>query len=642
MSDTTLQRWHGLDAVRGLALVAGVILHAAMAFLPGPQVWLIADATRSTTLSVAFFAIHMARMTLFFVLAGFFARLVMERGGWRAFVRNRALRIALPLVIFWPMVWFGILLVMDAATPGDGGGIPRITLTTVPLTHLWFLWLLLWLYAGTLLARALVHAIDQGGALRSAVDRATRVVVQPWAPLVLALPVAWALYAHPYWFPWFGVPTPDTGLLPNRAAQVIYGLAVAMGWLLHRQRDLLLPRLARQWPWFIACGIVAVVACLALTGTAPLLAPAPFGGAKLRFAAIYAVGLWGWAFGLIGLALRFLGSPSPARRYLADASYWIYIAHLPLVMALQLVIRDWLLPWPAKYFGLLAVTMAMLLVSYHWLVRPTLVGVLLNGRRIPRSRPHPLTSGPVPMKTLSLLLLAPALLSAQRAVAPAPLPLDTVIARHLVAVGPIERMQTRRATMTVTGMAPFAIPVTVHAMRPDLLLKEVTLQGAVQRTGYDGARAWRVDPFASASGKATDVPDAELEDLMEETDFDGPLVGAAAKGNRLRYVGPRVVDVQGVATPVHAVELVMANGRKAEVHLHGTTYLEVLRTQTRPVMGSQVAMTITPSDYRTVQGIRMPFVMEIAVAGMPTPIRIAFERVEFDVAMDRRQFARPR
>jgi len=45
-----------------------------MAFLPGPQLWLVADSSRSTTLSVSFFVIHMARMTVFFVLAGFFGR----------------------------------------------------------------------------------------------------------------------------------------------------------------------------------------------------------------------------------------------------------------------------------------------------------------------------------------------------------------------------------------------------------------------------------------------------------------------------------------------------------------------------------------------------------------------------------------
>ena len=37
----------------------------------------------------------------------------------------------------------------------------------------------------------------------------------------------------------------------------------------------------------------------------------------------------------IGFAVRHLAGHSPARRYLADASYWIYIVHLPIVLALQ-------------------------------------------------------------------------------------------------------------------------------------------------------------------------------------------------------------------------------------------------------------------------------------------------------------------
>ena len=190
-------------------------------------------------------------------------------------------------------------------------------------------------------------------------------------------------------------------------------------------------------------------------------------------------------------------------------------------------------------------------------------------------------------------------------------------------------------------MAPFEIPVTTEAMRPDLLLKRVTIQGAVQVTGYDGRDAWRIDPFASSSGKPVAVPAGELDDLIEEADFDGPLVNAAAKGNRLRYLGPQVASVAGRRTPVHAVEVGFATGRSSVLYIDATSWLEVLRTQTRPVMGRDVNITITPSDYRTVQGVPVPYLMEIAPEGMPTPIRVMIDAVEFNVAMDRRQFGRP-
>ncbi|MEO5800281.1 MAG: acyltransferase [Gemmatimonadales bacterium] len=635
------ERLHGLDAVRGLALVAGVVLHAAMAFLPGPQLWLVADRARSTTLSVLFFVIHIARMTLFFVLAGFFARLLFQRTGWVAFVRNRLTRIAIPMLVAWPLVFGSILAVLNLSTPGGAAAATGFTVETFPLTHLWFLYVLLLLYAGALLLRAAVVTIDPSGRLRHLIDTAMRAIIRPGAPLLLALPVTWALYLHPYWARWFGVPTPDAGFVPNRAALITYGLAFGLGWLIQRQAVVLLPRIKRSWGLHLVLAVAATVFCLGSTSLEPLLAPVPFGAAKMQFAFAYAVGLWSWAFGLIGMGLRFMAGYSPLRRYLADASYWIYLAHLPVVLALQLLMRNWPLPWPVKFALLLGVAMALLLLSYHWLVRPTAIGALLNGRRYPRGATQPSSSGTTTVKVLSLLLLLPSILVGQSVVAPAALPLDTVIARHIAAVGPIDRMQTRRVSMRVTGMAPFEIPVTVEAMRPNLLLKKVTIQGAVQITGYDGRSAWRVDPFVSSSKKAVDVPAAELEDLMEETDFDGPLMHAAAKRNRLRYVGPAVVTVLGKPTPVHAIELTQANGRQAIVHLDATSYLEVLRTQTRMVMGTATPMKITSTDYRTVLGVRVPYLTEIAIAGMAEPIRLKIDAVLYGVSLTPKEFARP-
>ena len=151
----------------------------------------------------------------------------------------------------------------------------------------------------------------------------------------------------------------------------------------------------------------------------------------------------------------------------------------------------------------------------------------------------------------------------------------------------------------------------------------------------------RIDPFASRDGKATDVPAAELADFLEETDFDGPLIGAAAKGIVVTYAGPRVVHVRGTAIPVHAVNVRWPNGRTATVHLDARSYLEVLRMQRRPVMGRDASMSITSGDYRVVQGIQVPYVMEIMVEGSPAPVRLQIDKVEFNVAIDRGRFRRP-
>jgi len=116
-------RLHGLDALRGLALLLGLVVHASMAFLPGAQYfWIAADPAPDATLSYAFYVPHMFRMILFFLLAGFFGRLACERLGTKAFARDRFRRIFLVLITFWPIVFAGIIAALVIAALHTFGG----------------------------------------------------------------------------------------------------------------------------------------------------------------------------------------------------------------------------------------------------------------------------------------------------------------------------------------------------------------------------------------------------------------------------------------------------------------------------------------------------------------------------------------
>jgi peptidoglycan/LPS O-acetylase OafA/YrhL len=89
------------------------------------------------------------------------------------------------------------------------------------------------------------------------------------------------------------------------------------------------------------------------------------------------------SLGLIGLFARYLPHESRTIRYLSDASYWLYLTHLPLVIAAQAVVRDWPVPALLKFVGIVVVATGILLVVYQAVVRYTWLGTLLNG---PRSR----------------------------------------------------------------------------------------------------------------------------------------------------------------------------------------------------------------------------------------------------------------
>jgi len=94
------ERLHALDAVRGFALLLGIVFHATLSFLPPPvHFWIVEDNHRNLTLGVLYFTTHIFRMTTFFLIAGFFAHMSFHRRGLAAFIGDRLKRIALPLVV---------------------------------------------------------------------------------------------------------------------------------------------------------------------------------------------------------------------------------------------------------------------------------------------------------------------------------------------------------------------------------------------------------------------------------------------------------------------------------------------------------------------------------------------------------------
>ena len=386
------ERLHGLDALRAGALLLGVVLHASLAFFP-QQIWIVADDSRSIGAAGLFFAIHLFRMTAFFLIAGLFAHMMLARRGWLSFAKDRILRITGPLAAFWFPVMVGIVgaliwtshlngLIVPGAPPPPP---PTYDWTNFPLTHLWFLYVLTLFYAAVLILRAPFALMDRNGGWGRVVDRFIGALIGPWTPVVLAAPLALALYLDPKWIAFFAVPTPDAGVVPHTASLVGFGLAFGVGFLIDRRRDLL-ERISTWSPLVLAMAIGTGIAAWYLAG-GPKIEPMVEPTADKAVAAwATALAVWSSAFAAMGLCLRFLSGHSAIRRYLADASYWVYILHLPLVMLAQVWVQDWAGPWWLKLGGVSLGVFAVCLVTYELLIRHTFMGWWLNGRRVPWRR----------------------------------------------------------------------------------------------------------------------------------------------------------------------------------------------------------------------------------------------------------------
>jgi fucose 4-O-acetylase-like acetyltransferase len=389
-------RLHGLDAVRAFALLLGIALHAAQPFIAGLP-WITTE-TPSDTLAGVWYTIHMFRMPLFFLIAGFFGRMMIERRGTAGFLKDRARRIVVPLVVGLPIVMLATRLAMTLGALAAGDDLSsfqppdaaqRGWLDRIHLIHLWFLYYLVLLYVAALVVRsACMVALGRNGRVHAAVDAAVRFSMRSvWSPVVLALPVAVYYAQLDNWSSWAGLPAPFS-VMPDVGALIAYGSFFGFGWLLHRQLPLL-TSLGKRWPLHCALAVATWTACRVIGGSTPHWGPYLEGGALLAYTMSYMVSAWCWSFALIGLSLRLLSRESPVRRYLADSSYWLYLMHIPALFFFAQVLHPLGLHWSVKYSLSISGTVAVLLASYHYLVRFTFIGATLNGRRVLRGRTAP-------------------------------------------------------------------------------------------------------------------------------------------------------------------------------------------------------------------------------------------------------------
>jgi len=371
---TAPSRYHALDALRAAMMFLGIYLHAVVAYSPTGG-WPYKPAQLTTTLDWSVGLIHVFRMPVFYVMAGFFAALLLQRYGLRRAADNRFWRIVVPFVVGWIILY---PMVMFLAAVGRGGMdraldfilSGRFLAYAHPL-HLWFLEYLIVLYLLAIVAVMGVRPLPQD--VRTQLLRFFRLAVQSWwAPLIFAVPsfLAMLLMKHP----WLEDPP---SFVPVARIVLAYAIPFAFGWLLYLNTDLLETLSRRAWP-YAAFAAVASFAYLA-----SFVVPMERDAAFYVMRAVHSVALWLLIFAVTGLFLRYLGGHSAFRRYLCDSSYFLYLAHMPVLIAFQLLLRDVPLPPLAKVPLALAATIAILLPLYRYGVRPTFVGAVLNGRRYP-------------------------------------------------------------------------------------------------------------------------------------------------------------------------------------------------------------------------------------------------------------------
>jgi glucan biosynthesis protein C len=344
------------------------------------------DDARTVTADILVAFVHAFTLPTFFILAGFFSAMLFFQRGPLEFARNRAARIALPFAIGWlllhPLVAGGFVFANVAQATSIERGLDvvggammsgALFFLGTPM-HLWFMYDLIFFYLVVLALAPLIARVPP--AWREQFQAASSAIfARPWLRLPLLGLVTFLMLRMVG-----GTLVAASSFVPDWIMLLGYGMYFGVGWLLYLSRQVILGFERYAWTTFLAgltLFFIILPAVAQLTGMR--------GSDTIWWTMVSATVVWLLFFGLAGLFLRHFNHPSPFIRYVVDASFWIYLVHLPLAVWLQGLFSGLdLWPW-IKIFMVVSAIYFVGFVSYDLFVRSSVVGQVLNGRRYPRA-----------------------------------------------------------------------------------------------------------------------------------------------------------------------------------------------------------------------------------------------------------------
>ena len=218
---------------------------------------------------------------------------------------------------------------------------------------------------------------------------------------------------------------------------------------------------------------------------------------------------------------------------------------------------------------------------------------------------------------------------------------DSLIAKYIQASGGMERMQaiqTLRRTGKYIGGGGFEAVIVQENKRPNSVRDEFQIQGMVGINAYDGKEGWKIEPWQGKRDPES-LGEEEMHGILDDADFDGPLVNYQAKGNRVEYQG--VEQIEG--SDAYKLKVTRPNGDVSFFYLDTEYYVPIRIDTQRMIRGAPQEFETSLGDYKQVNGVYMPFSSESGPKGSSSADRgkITYDKIEANVPLDDARFKRP-
>jgi outer membrane lipoprotein-sorting protein len=217
---------------------------------------------------------------------------------------------------------------------------------------------------------------------------------------------------------------------------------------------------------------------------------------------------------------------------------------------------------------------------------------------------------------------------------------DEIIGKYVEKIGGMEKLQaikTMRSTGKFIGGGGFEAVIINENKRPNLVRGEFSLQGMTAINAFDGKNGWKINPFSGKKDAET-LGEEELKQIVEDSDFDGPLVNYAAKGNKVEFMGKEEFE----GSDVYKLKVTLANGTVKHYFLDSDYYVPI-KVETRQInRGTEFESETILGDYKEVGGVYFAFSSESGLKGSSNKVTVTIEKIEINVPIDDSRFAMPK
>ncbi len=182
------------------------------------------------------------------------------------------------------------------------------------------------------------------------------------------------------------------------------------------------------------------------------------------------------------------------------------------------------------------------------------------------------------------------------------------------------------------------LPFVLDLARPTKSRLELVFAGKTAVQVFDGTAGWKVRPFLNRRDVEDLSPD-EVKSQQGEDEIGGPLMNVEADGGKLAVEAVEAVE----GHEAYKLRLTSRNGSVRHIWVDTQTFLDVkLEGAPRQMDGRPHAVAIYQRDFRRVQGLKIPFLVETVVDGYQDSHRIEIDKIAVNPKFDGAVFAKPK